>query len=80
MNNSNFSKAQTVSMFGQYDSGVKLTYICRDEGITTATFYGQKPAYRGTDAQWRKELKALQEENLNKIRMDQGSEFIANIA
>lgn len=37
--------------------------ICRDKGITTATFYSWKHKYGGMGAQQLKELKSLQEEN-----------------
>ena len=50
-------------MLHQYDSGMKVTDICRDSGITTATFYSWKRKYGGMDAQQLKELKSLQQEN-----------------
>ena len=63
MKKSRFTEAQIVSMLQQYDSGMKVTDICRDKGITTATFYSWKRKYAGMDAQQLKELKSLQEEN-----------------
>lgn len=63
MKKSRFTEAQIVSMLKQYDSGMKVTDICRDKGITTATFYSWKRKYAGMDAQQLKELKSLQEEN-----------------
>jgi len=43
--------------------GMKVTDICRDKGITTATFYGWESKYGGMDTQQLKKLKSLQEEN-----------------
>lgn len=63
MKKSRFTEAQIVSMLQQYDSGMKVTDICRDKGITTATFYSWTRKYAGMDAQQLKELKSLQEEN-----------------
>ena len=50
-------------MLQQYESGIKVTDICREKGITTATFYNWKRKYEGMDARQLKELKSLQEEN-----------------
>ena len=50
-------------MLQQYESGIKVTDICREKGITTATFYSWKRKYEGMDAHQLKELKSLQEEN-----------------
>ncbi len=43
---------------------MKVTDICSDKGITMATFYSWKRKYGGMDTQQVKELKSLQEENL----------------
>ena len=50
-------------MLQQYESGIKVTDICREKGITTATFYSWKRKYEGMDARQLKELKSFQEEN-----------------
>lgn len=63
MKKSRFSEAQIIGMLQQYESGIKVTDIFRDKGITTATFYSWKRKYEGMDAQQLKELKSLQEEN-----------------
>lgn len=63
MKKSRFTEAQIIAMLQQYESGMKVTDICRDKGITTAAFYSWKRKYGGMDAQQLKELKSLQEEN-----------------
>jgi putative transposase len=63
MKKSRFSEAQIIAMLQQYESGIKVTDICREKGITTATFYNWKRKYEGMDARQLKELKSLQEEN-----------------
>ena len=50
MKKSRFTETQIVAMLQQYDSGMKVTDICRDKGITTATFYSWKRKYGGMDA------------------------------
>ena len=63
MKKSRFSEAQIIAMLQQYESGIKVTDICREKGITTATFYSWKRKYEGMDARQLKELKSFQEEN-----------------
>ena len=63
MKKSRFSEQQIVGMLNQYESGIKVTDICREAGITTATFYSWKRKYGGMDALQLKELKSLREEN-----------------
>ena len=63
MKKSRFTEAQIIAMLQQYESGMKVTDICRDKGITTAAFYSWKRKYGGMDGQQLKELKSLQEEN-----------------
>ncbi|UAB83517.1 transposase [Zunongwangia sp. SCSIO 43204] len=63
MKKSRFTEAQIIAILQQYESGMKVTDICRDKGITTAAFYSWKRKYGGMDAQQLKELKSLQEEN-----------------
>ena len=63
MKKSRFTETQIVAMLRQYEVGMKVTNICREKGITTATFYSWKRKYGGMDAQQIKELKSLQEEN-----------------
>lgn len=63
MKKSRFTEAQIVAMLQQYDSGVKVADLCRDKGITPATFYSWKKKYGGMDTQQLTELKGLQQEN-----------------
>ena len=60
MKKSRFTEAQIIAMLHQYESGMKVTDICRDKGITTATFYSWKRKYGVMDAQQLKELKENQ--------------------
>lgn len=63
MKNGKFTETQIVAMLQQYESGIKVTDICRGNGIKPGTFYSWKRKYGGMDAQQLKELKSLQEEN-----------------
>lgn len=63
MKKSKFKESQIISILREYESGVKVTDLCRQHGISAPTFYSWKKKYGGMDAQQLKELKSLQEEN-----------------
>lgn len=63
MKNGKFTETQIVAMLQQYESGIKVTDICRSNGIKSGTFYSWKRKYGGMDTQQLKELKSLQQEN-----------------
>ena len=63
MKKTRFSEQQIVSILKQYDNGSKVTDICRENGISEATFYNWKAKYGGMDASQLKRLKELEEEN-----------------
>ncbi|RKF32297.1 transposase [Sphingobacterium siyangense] len=69
MKKSKFSEHQIVNILKEYESGKATKDICREHGISAATFYQWKQKYGGMDAQHLKELKALQEENARLKRM-----------
>jgi putative transposase len=49
MKKSRFSKDEIIGSFKQGESGVKTADLCRDLGISTATFYGWKQKSGGMD-------------------------------
>lgn len=56
-------------MLKQHDAGAKVADICREHGISNATFYQWKAKYGGLDASQLKLVKELQEENSRLKRM-----------
>ncbi len=69
MRKSKFTEHQIVSMLKQHDAGAKVADICREHGISNATFYQWKAKYGGLDASQLKLVKELQEENSRLKRM-----------
>lgn len=63
MKKSRFTEAQIVSALKEHEAGKKSEDICREMGITRATFYNWKRQYGGMEVQQVSELKALKEEN-----------------
>lgn len=67
-----FSETQIVSILKQQDAGLKVADICREHGISQATFYKWRSKYGGMDASMLKRVKELEQENarLKKIYAD----------
>jgi putative transposase len=62
-----FSDEQIISMIKEQENGIPTTEICRQYGISSASFYKYKPKYGGMDISDAKKLRALEEEN-NKLK------------
>ncbi|MBM3414842.1 MAG: transposase [Bacteroidetes bacterium] len=51
MKRKNFSEAQIVSILQMQESGRSVKEICREHGISDATFYNWKAKYGGMESQ-----------------------------
>ena len=69
MKKSKFSESQIFDMLKQAEAGVSAADICREYGISSATFYKWKAKYSGMDTSMMKRLRELEEENLRLKRM-----------
>ena len=69
MRTSKFSETQIVSILKQQDAGVKVAEICREHGISQATFYKWRSKYGGMDASMLKRVKELEQENARLKKM-----------
>ena len=63
MRTSKFSESQIVAILKQQEGGLKVADICREHGISTATFYKWRSKYGGMDASMLKRIKELEAEN-----------------
>lgn len=63
MKQSKFSETQIFKILKQAESGVPVADLCREHGMSSASFYKWRSKYGGMDASMIAELKALQEEN-----------------
>ncbi|HFU75657.1 MAG TPA: transposase, partial [Arcobacter sp.] len=63
MKKSRFSDTQILSILKQAENGIPVPEICREHGISSATFYNWRSKYGGMDASLMKRLKELEEEN-----------------
>lgn len=69
MRKSKFSESTIVSLLKEAEAGRKVADICREHGISNATFYQWRSKYGGMEASDIKRLKELQEENEKLKRM-----------
>jgi putative transposase len=63
MKKSHFTETQIVKALHEEQAGRKPDDICRELGISRATFYNWKSKYSGMEVSQLKQLKELQEEN-----------------
>ena len=63
MKKSKFSDSQILTILKQAESGTPVSQLCREHGISSATFYKWRAKYGGMDASLMARLKELEEEN-----------------
>jgi putative transposase len=69
MRTSKFSESQIVSILRQADAGVPVKDLCRQVGISSATYYQWKSKYGGLEASELRRVKELEAENAKLKRM-----------
>lgn len=60
---SRFSEEQIIGILKQSEAGAKTADLCRQHGISTATFYAWRGKYGGMEVSEAKRLKQLEDEN-----------------
>jgi len=63
MKKSRFTDSQIMAILKQAESGVPVAQLCREHGMSSATFYNWRAKYGGMDVSMMKRLKELEEEN-----------------
>lgn len=69
MRTSKFTETQIVSILKGADAGLPVNDICRQAGISTATYYQWKSKYGGLEASELRRVKELEAENAKVKRM-----------
>jgi putative transposase len=63
MRKTRFKEAQIVKILKEVEAGRTVKEVCREHGISDATYYNWKSKYGGMEASDIKRLKDLEEEN-----------------
>ncbi|MEM8487498.1 MAG: transposase [Bacteroidota bacterium] len=69
MKRSRFSESQIVAALARNERGEKVKDLCRELGISDATFYNWKAKYGGMSVSELKRIKELEVENARLKRM-----------
>jgi len=63
MKQSRFSDSQIIAVLKQAEAGSPVPELCREHGISSATFYKWRSKFGGMDASLMSRLKELEDEN-----------------
>jgi len=69
MKNKRYSDAQIMGILKQAEGGVSVAELCREHGMSNASFYKWRAKFGGMDASMISEMKAMAEENRRLKRM-----------
>ena len=63
MKKSRYTEEQIIGILKQHEAGVKTGDLCREHGISEATFYNWKSKYGGLDVSEAQRLRQMEDEN-----------------
>ena len=63
MKASRFTEEQIIGILKKSEAGMKTADVCREQGISEATFYKWKAKYGGLEVSEARRLKSLEDEN-----------------
>jgi len=63
MKTSKYSDSQILAILKRAEGGVPIPELCREHGMSSATFYKWRSKYGGMDASLMSRMKELEEEN-----------------
>jgi len=63
MKKSRFTDAQILAILKQGEGGVPVADLCREHGISNATFYNWRSKFGGMDASLLSDMRSMADEN-----------------
>lgn len=79
MKTSRFTDSQIIAVLKQAEAGASVPELCREHGISSATFYKWRSKFGGMDASLMSQLKELQDENRRLKKMYAESQMTAEV-
>lgn len=69
MKKSRYIETQIIAILRQAEGGVPVAQLCREYGMSDASFYKWRAKYGGMDASMVSQMKAMEDENRRLKRM-----------
>lgn len=63
MKTSRYTEAQILAILRHAEGGVPVAELCREHGMSSASFYKWRAKYGGMDASMISQMKAIEDEN-----------------
>jgi putative transposase len=63
MKTSRFTESQIISILKQAEAGTPVPELCREHGMSSASFYKWRSKFGGMDASMMSRMKELEDEN-----------------
>ena len=63
MKSSRYSEPQILAILRQAEGGMPVAELCREHGMSDASFYKWRAKYGGMDASMVSQMKAMEDEN-----------------
>jgi len=79
MKKSRFTDSQIIAVLKQAEVGTPVPELCREHGISSATFYKWRSKFGGMDASMVSQLKDLQDENRRLKKMYADAQLSADL-
>jgi len=79
MKKSKFSDSQIIEALKRVEGGLSVPELCRELGISSATFYKWRAKYGGLDVSMMARMKKLEAENARLKKMYAGERLKADI-
>ncbi len=79
MKKSRFTDSQILTVLKQGEAGTPVSQLCREHGISSATFYKWRSKFGGMDASLMAQLKQLQDENRRLKKMYADAQLSAEL-
>jgi len=77
---SRYSDSQIMAILKQNEAGTAVPDLCREHGMSSASFYKWRAKFGGMDASLMKRMKELEDENRRLKKMYLEEKLIAEIA